>query len=169
MERYQYSPLPGKDYIRILTLFHGDKNTVPMCHILVIPFDRVEDTYEALSYCWGDPNSKIDVICNGRRLAVTANLYDALQAFRDAHKPRVLWVDAVCINQIDNFEKRHQVGSMDRIYKNARVVPAWLGKDDGGIAEDCFKLVRETVVQIAPQFEQLDMVLLESTADLLKL
>ena len=156
LARYQYSPLPGKDYIRILTLLPGDKNTVPRCHISAVPFDRVEDTYEALSYCWGDPNDKVDVICNGRRLAVTANLYDALQAVRDAQRPRVLWADAMCINQTDNVEKSHQVRSMDRIYKNARVVPVWLGKDDEEIAEDCFKLVRETLDHMRPQFEQLE-------------
>jgi hypothetical protein len=46
LERYQYSPLPGKDYIRTLTLFPGAKDTVPRCHISAVPSDRVEDTYE---------------------------------------------------------------------------------------------------------------------------
>jgi hypothetical protein len=126
LERYQYIPLPGSDYIRTLTLFPGVKDTVPRCHISAVPLDRVEDTYEALSYCWGDPNNKVDVICNGRRLAVTANLYDALQALRDEQKSRVLWADAMCINQTDNVEKSHQVRSMDRIYRKARAVPVWL-------------------------------------------
>ncbi|KAE9365013.1 HET-domain-containing protein [Stipitochalara longipes BDJ] len=156
MERYQYNTLPGKDYIRTLTLFPGDKDTVPRCHISAVPFNQVEDNYEALSYCWGDSNNKVDIICNERRLAVTANLYDALQALRDAQKPRVLWVDAMCINQTDNAEKSHQVRSMDKIYKNARAVPVWLGKDDEEIAEDCFKLVRETVNHMGPQLEQLE-------------
>jgi hypothetical protein len=156
LERYEYSPLPGKDYIRTLTLSPGDRDTVPRCHISAVPFDRVEDTYEALSYCWGDSNNKADVICNGQHLAVTANLYDALQALRDRQKSRVLWADAICINQADNVEKSHQVRSMDRIYKNARVVPVWLGRDDKEIAEHCFKLVRETVDLMSPQLEQLE-------------
>jgi hypothetical protein len=156
LERYKYRPLPGIDYIRTLTLLPGDKDTVPRCHISAVPFDQIEDTYEALSYCWGDPNNKVDIICNERRLAVTTNLYDALQAFRNEQKPRVLWADAMCINQTDNVEKSYQVRSMDRIYKKARAVPVWLGKDNEEIADDCFKLVRETVEQLAPQLEYLE-------------
>ena len=156
LERYQYIQLPGSDYIRTLTLFPGVKDTVPRCHISAVPLHRVEHTYEALYYCWGDPNNKFDIICNGRRLAVTANLYDALQALRDEQKSRVLWADAMCINQTDNVEKSHQVRSMDRIYRKARAVPVWLGKDKEEIAEDCFKLVRETVDHLAPQLELLE-------------
>ena len=56
LERYQYIQLPGSEYIRILTLFPGVKDTVPRCHISAVPLHRVEHTYEALSYCWGDPS-----------------------------------------------------------------------------------------------------------------
>lgn len=43
---------------------------------------------------------------------------------------RLIWADAVCINQSDMDEKSAQVGMMDRIYNNAVYVLAWLGPKD---------------------------------------
>jgi hypothetical protein len=38
-----------------------------------------------------------------------------------------VWVDALCINQGDDGEKRHQVQRMDLVYANAGGVRVWLG------------------------------------------
>jgi hypothetical protein len=43
----------------------------------------------------------------------------------------MLWVDAVCINQLDPVEKGHQVAQMGRIYENAERVVVWLGFHKG--------------------------------------
>lgn len=43
-------------------------------------------------------------------------------------QPMVLWVDDVCINQIDNVEKGQQVVRMGQVYKLARCVRVWLGE-----------------------------------------
>jgi hypothetical protein len=40
---------------------------------------------------------------------------------------RTVWVDALCINQGDDGEKRHQVQRMDLVYANAGGVRVWLG------------------------------------------
>ncbi|KAK5949501.1 hypothetical protein OHC33_009494 [Knufia fluminis] len=45
-----------------------------------------------------------------------------------------LWIDAICINQLDNKEKSVQVGMMNRIYSQASFATIWLGKDDGHAA-----------------------------------
>lgn len=69
--------------------------------------------YIALAYTWGDANDVVPVLCNGRVLAVTANLEKALWQFREDRKRLVramfskrshsqllhFWVDAICINQ----------------------------------------------------------------------
>jgi hypothetical protein len=39
----------------------------------------------------------------------------------------VLWIDALCINQANIDERNHQVGQMDRIYKDAEEVVIWVG------------------------------------------
>jgi Heterokaryon incompatibility protein (HET) len=56
--------------------------------------------------------------------------------------PRVLWVDAVCINQNDEDEKSEQVSKMREIYGGATKVYAWLGEADREI--DCgFAVLQE--------------------------
>ena len=53
--------------------------------------------YDALSYTWGDGTRIKTVTCNGKRLAVTQTLLEALQRFRDADKVVTLWIDQLCI------------------------------------------------------------------------
>lgn len=43
---------------------------------------------------------------------------------------RLIWADAICINQADIDEKSAQVSMMDRIYSNAAYAVAWLGPPD---------------------------------------
>jgi len=43
-------------------------------------------------------------------------------------EPRLLWIDAVCINQTDNVEKTKQVMLMRKIYENAVSVLVRLGE-----------------------------------------
>lgn len=68
--------------------------------------------YAALSYVWGDEKVCRDIILNGKVVSVTASLEDALRtlggddSFRSGYK---LSVDALCINQIDDQERAHQV------------------------------------------------------------
>jgi hypothetical protein len=40
---------------------------------------------------------------------------------------RVLWIDALCINQLSIGERNHQVGLMGEIYHGAQAVLVWLG------------------------------------------
>jgi hypothetical protein len=61
------------------------------------------------------------------RLKITENLHLALREFRGTENPRVLWIDAVCINQCDDVEKSGQVALMREIYKGARTVLIRLG------------------------------------------
>jgi len=60
---------------------------------------------------------------------VTHNLHAALTKLRDPHFERILWVDALCIDQKDDKEKAHQVGAMAKIYSLARRVVVWLGEE----------------------------------------
>lgn len=43
---------------------------------------------------------------------------------------KLVWADAICINQADVEEKSAQVSMMDRIYSTATYVTAWLGPHD---------------------------------------
>ncbi|KAM7184289.1 hypothetical protein V8F33_013056 [Rhypophila sp. PSN 637] len=39
-------------------------------------------------------------------MGVTTNMESALRYLRDPKQPRTLWIDALCINQTDEVEKR---------------------------------------------------------------
>jgi Heterokaryon incompatibility protein (HET) len=98
--------------------------------------------YEALSYCWGDESNKCDIILQGHAWNVTKNLFMALQQLRNSNIPRVLWVDALCINQSSKEEKNYQISLMPEIYSAAERVIAWMGEDDG-VAYHCFQLFHQ--------------------------
>jgi hypothetical protein len=76
--------------------------------------DRIP--YQAFSYVWGDPNVTTEICINNSSVQVTENLATALRYIRTETEDRVLWVDAVCINQQDDLEKGYQVSNMASIY-----------------------------------------------------
>ncbi|CAG9990599.1 unnamed protein product [Clonostachys byssicola] len=88
--------------------------------------------YEALSYTWGDGKTKRPIRVSGSRLDVSANLEVALRHLRPLTTTRVLWIDALCINQGDYEERSDQVKKMFQIYRRATNVIAWLGKESRG-------------------------------------
>lgn len=83
--------------------------------------------YEALSYAWGAPIPIKSIIVNDCMVNVRQNLYAAFMQLRDKSKPRELWVDAICIDQLNLEERAVQVARMPAIYQRARHVIAWLG------------------------------------------
>lgn len=85
--------------------------------------------FDALSYAWGAPKDTVPISINDKQVQVTKNLHAALSAFRRNGKmcTRLLWVDAVCINQKDVAERSHQVQLMKEIYSRAGIVHIWMG------------------------------------------
>ena len=57
----------------------------------------------------------------------------------------LLWIDSICINQSDLAEKSSQVNLMRRIYRKAKRVIVWLGKDGRGD----HKAVEESICHLA--------------------
>jgi hypothetical protein len=114
---------------RILVLHSGSKDDDIKCHLRhKIPLAQVPlDEYDALSYVWGDEKNPDFIDLCESRFPVTRNLAEVLRHLRFPNSERMLWVDALCINQKDEKEKKAQVYSMHRIYNLARSVIAWLG------------------------------------------
>jgi hypothetical protein len=86
--------------------------------------------YEALSYVWGTEFSTSRVIVDEKPITITANLECALRHLRFTVLKRILWIDAISMNQKDTQERNHQVQIMGRIYSTARAVIVWLGAVD---------------------------------------
>ena len=62
---------------------------------------------------------------------------------------RVIWVDAICINQNDLAERKHQVELMASTYAKARSVILWLGvKADG--SDQALEEIRTAIVPAEP-------------------
>lgn len=120
--------------------------------------DQIHE-YEALSYTWGSPNTQyyIDVTApheasacpekkrmsqqsphtrTGQRLGVTRSLAEALRYLRFKDRPRIMWIDAVCVDQHNLEERGRQVQRMADIYRNAERVLIWTGpaSDDSALA-----------------------------------
>jgi hypothetical protein len=58
------------------------------------------------------------------------NLYLSLKHLRQTSISRVLWVDAICINQDNQDERSIEVKRMGQIYTLAWRVVVWLGPDN---------------------------------------
>ncbi|KAF4422623.1 Heterokaryon incompatibility protein 6 [Colletotrichum fructicola] len=131
---YIYQPLP-RGFIRLLRLKpHEDADAPLQCELFHYPLtDNRKGThlYEALSYCWGPPSESQKVFTGTGYLRITANLHAALARLRDPFLERVIWVDAICINQKDADEKGHQVQLMAEIYARASGVVVWLEEVTG--------------------------------------
>ncbi|KAI6335200.1 hypothetical protein MCOR29_000356 [Pyricularia oryzae] len=132
-EIYTYKAIDlATDAIRLFRLFpaSADKGDTELirCEIFETFLHLVEGVpYEALSYTWGDATHQHEIELNGKVHLVTSNLYQALRDLRLENEDRVLWVDAICINQQDVRERGHQVGQMTLTYQNADRVLIWLG------------------------------------------
>ena len=84
-------------------------------------------SYEALSYRWGTTlEARTIHLGHNPEFKVTANLETALQMLRSPEISRMIWIDAICINQGDVLERNQQVQLMRRIYANAKLVRIWL-------------------------------------------
>ncbi|KAK3341031.1 heterokaryon incompatibility protein-domain-containing protein [Neurospora tetraspora] len=94
---------------------------------------RLGVPYGALSYTWGDSPDAYEIFINDRKSLVKENLHMALLALRQTDEDRLLWIDAICIDQDNDKEKGHQVGQMRQIYENAEQVLIWLGPSNRGI------------------------------------
>lgn len=85
--------------------------------------------YEALSYCWGNATRSKSITCNNTPFAITENLYSALRTLRASDdSSQYIWIDAMCINQLDMEERSRQVQNMLLIYRRAKRVIGWLGQ-----------------------------------------
>jgi Heterokaryon incompatibility protein (HET) len=163
VDLYESLPLEKETDIRLLTLNRGAGIDQITCTLVkadldidLLRYDPLDNNirYEALSYCWGSPEITDHITINNRSVEIRINLWWALIHLREVHNDRILWVDALCINQNDTKERNHQVGLMRWIYSRAFAVLAWLGcEEDGGylamdflrnkMREDEFKLGRE--------------------------
>ena len=123
---YQTVPLDSKTSTRLLTLHHGSGEDAIKCSLTTVDLET-EPRYNALSYCWGSSDNAKQLLLDEHFVDVRENLWSALWHLRLPKGNRILWVDALCINQSDFLERNHQVGLMSTVYSIAEEVIVWLG------------------------------------------
>ncbi|KAL6712554.1 hypothetical protein ACN47E_000431 [Coniothyrium glycines] len=140
---FQYRPLISEEDedIRLICLYPGSFQDPIRCDVFHTSFAS-NVSYEALSYTWAneDDDSALSeqIHCayigetQHERLAVTKNCAAALRRLRDTSEEKILWIDAIAIDQSNHQERNHQVGLMDQVYINATQVLVYLGEEDLG-------------------------------------
>jgi hypothetical protein len=151
---YEHKKLRRPDNIRLFELQPGAR--VDPIKLRLYEHDTSDMAawdghWEAMSYVWGDPTNTVAISYNDRSLNITVSLWKALGLLRYNSEPRVLWADAICINQKDVQEKSAQIPLMSRIYENASQVEACLGEDLDGIAPAAFFFIDEILGKFSEQ------------------
>jgi hypothetical protein len=147
---------PARKEIRLLTVLPpaGDEDNTSDIYSELETVTLTSDLeFIAISYVWGDPEDTFDIFVNDIAFGVTVNLGAALWHFRrygllrevPDGKPLRLWVDAVCINQVDLEERAQQVIFMKEIYSGARHVFSWLGAPDGKDIDLAIDTIRDVI------------------------
>lgn len=88
------------------------------------PFEQLRRMY----YQMGGPKPDGNIICDGQKVTVGAEVNEALRRIRLEDQQRMIWIDALCINQQDIVERNQHVQRMGEIYAKADRVLIWLGE-----------------------------------------
>ena len=98
--------------------------------------------YEAVSYTWGGeeddtrPRRAVFIGPYWDVLPQTENCWQMLRFLRPSRGIRLVWVDAICINQRSTEERGDQVSKMERIYKRCMRTVLYLGPDAAPVLWD---------------------------------
>ncbi|KFA52244.1 hypothetical protein S40293_00623 [Stachybotrys chartarum IBT 40293] len=138
----------------------GEQRTVMAGAGLPEETTEYEPRFEALSYTWGtDDVSEFAQVKDGvaengsgqvETLGLRPNLASALRHLRHMDEERVLWIDAICINQDDIGERNKQVKRMATIYTVAFRVTVWLGEESSDS-----KVGLQTLQYVGQQLDEL--------------
>lgn len=129
---FEYKDLSVPQAIRLMELLPDLRFKAPIrCSLHEINLSNDEksrSSYEALSYVWGSPTFDRPIQCDGKTLLITVNLEAGLRRLRKGRASRLVWVDAICINQNSVQERNHQVELMGKVYAQSSRVIVWLGE-----------------------------------------
>ncbi|KIW98783.1 uncharacterized protein Z519_00446 [Cladophialophora bantiana CBS 173.52] len=135
MSMFKYEPI-SRDVpsIRLLRLLRGPAEIHPWdssgikCEFELTHLDDDRDVqYDAISYAWGDDERTQTIQLSGKPFMVSKIVEDILLRLRVPDRDRLLWIDAICINQGNLAEKDHQVDRMRDVFAQAQTVIASLG------------------------------------------
>jgi hypothetical protein len=138
---YSQGTLDGRK-IRLVFIHPADNERERLeCTCLPFNIDKAPP-YEALSYAWGSLEQPDEITCNRQVIEIRPVLSAALKRLRRQNTARIIWADAICINQSDNVEKSHQVPLMGSIYSQAKRIVVWLGSGNPQETTTAFEAIQ---------------------------
>lgn len=115
----------------------GSYNDPVVCTLRKDTLNQCKNCYSALSYAWADQPWDHSIEVNGvAGFRVSQTVENALRRLRYEDRPCAIWIDAICINQIDTEERNGQLHFMGSIYQQAQMVCIWLGETDPSVSND---------------------------------
>lgn len=139
---FTHPPIDSSRQLRLVTLEPAQRQGCYAFKFLTVCFADLDNiTYHALSYCWGTTHSLEDiklVWVEDQQFWIRNKLFeftqDALawsQVGNEAPQfdcSMPIFIDAICINQLDPIEKALQVPKMADVYRSADQVITYLGQ-----------------------------------------
>ena len=110
---------PSLSAIRILHLCQGTGEDPINVNLQVVSLND-RSYYEVLSYVWGDQSVTKRINVDDVSFQATVNLFGFLHCLQLVDKDRLLWADAICIDQSSRQEKSHQIGLMTHLSPGER-------------------------------------------------
>ena len=130
---HTYGQSLGPESLRLANIFSATNSNDPI-HIMLETYEDDDcPEYETVSYAWGGENNdytRDKPVYVGEFwdiLLQTSNCWNMLQYLRPSRGYRLIWVDAICINQEDTRERSVQVAKMGSIYSHSLRVVIYLG------------------------------------------
>ncbi|KAH0541689.1 hypothetical protein FGG08_003852 [Glutinoglossum americanum] len=123
---YKYRELSHPREVRLLKLMRRKPFTEVRCELTHVILDAAPP-FEAISYTWGRSKPRFRIHVNGSQLKITPEAHEILLCRQSFLGTKLLWIDAVCIDQGNLNERGRQVRIMRDIFERASRVVAWLG------------------------------------------
>ena len=143
LDSHTTTTVPSRGHVfRLLKLQRGSLDDPLVANLSTYETEQAPP-YEAVSYVWGTLKSTQTLLCNQHHMRMTVNLEAALRRIRLKDRSRIIWVDAICIDQGNDRERSHHVYFMNEVYSNALRVLICMGEDSDGGAANVAALVEE--------------------------
>ena len=127
---YAYSPLQtSSSQIRLLHIQPGQQDDPLHCTLQHVSLADRHD-YETISYVWGDASLLSSLTIQEQAILVPVSSADVCRRVRSERDVRVIWIDAICIDQTNIEERSQQVALIRAIYSRATVNLIYLGNSD---------------------------------------
>ena len=112
-------------------------------------------SYETISYVWGTTSEKSGWIVLNSIFVIPICARNAIRRMRLPDQERVLWIDAVCINQLDIQERNRQVTLTELVYSMASANLIYFGEDEGEAAKRAVDTLHKTAQWLRDSVDKL--------------